>query len=278
MYSDKVLASKLRSKAQNAKKRGIDFTLTLGDMKALYTRNNGTCDYTGLPFNSSRVRTIERINDKEGYVRGNLCLTCQEANQLKDVVLDKTAIKAFRVRRESLAILDCVRGKLTEDYLDFLKKKYDPTFNYTLESDPYKDHFKGLTELTEKGSIESQPFIATKLDNGDIKNMSEIEQMPEDVRIANYYAALAKASRQSGMAFNITFADFKARFRGKKCRFSGKPLDVDSKFILVLDKKKPFAKENIVLVDEAYGNKLNQMTEVMGLSVAEMAKMFKSMV
>ncbi len=279
--SQQKLEVKLHTKKNDARKRGIEFSLVKEDLKALFERNNGACDYTGLPFNTERTPTIERIDDKVGYVRGNLCLVSVEANQLKDTLLDKTHIQSFRLQRNLLPILDTLRTKLTPEYLDHLKLKYRADCNYNPGTDLYKDHFKGLTE------IEVQPILqqATKNDEEPVMtDMTEevkptsLKKLPPDVHIATYYSSLAKMAQRMDMDFDISYAEFKGRMSRKTCAFSGKILGQENKFMLVMDKKKPFSKENLTVVDEEFGLKLTKMSEDIGLSIQEMAKMFKRLV
>lgn len=277
--SETKLKGKLSLKRTNAARRGINFTLKLDDMRALYERNMGFCDYTGLEFTAKRKPTIERINDKGGYESGNLCLVCEEANRMKDSLLDKTYVKTFRLHKEHLNILDALRTKITPEYLEHLKNKYRVDMHYNPSTDLYKDYFKDLTqenvesiisasEETIKQEVEQMPQQHTE-------EQKEEYKLPDDVRIATYYSALAGAAKKTGMEFQITYADFKARFGRRTCSFSGKPLSLDSKFMLVLDNKKPFAKDNVTVVDEEFGHKLTNMSADMGLSVNELAKMFK---
>lgn len=271
--SETQLGKKLNAKRRNAAQRGIEFTIDHKDLRALFQRNSGHCDYTGLPFVGGRCATIERIDDKKGYIPGNLCLTCQQANQMKDTLLDKTHIKAFRVRKDSLDILDALRTKLTPEYLDHLKLKYRADHHYNPGTDLYKDYFKDLTEETVAS------IMPEEITEQETEEMSEETKpafkLPEDVRIARYYATLANAVQKEGMEFTISYAEFKGRLSRKTCSFSGKSLDSENKFVLVLDKKKPLTKSNVAIVDEKFGHKISELSQEMGLSVTEIAQMFK---
>lgn len=271
--SETQIGKKLQAKRRNAMQRGIEFTIDHKDLRALFQRNSGHCDYTGLPFVDGRAATIERIDDKKGYVPGNLCLTCQQANQMKDTLLDKTHIKAFRVRKDSLDILDALRTKITPEYLDHLKLKYRADHHYNPNTDLYKDYFKDLTEETV-ASIMPEEIIEQETEEMSEETKPEFK-LPDDVRIARYYATLANAVQKEGMEFSISYAEFKGRLSRKTCSFSHKKLDDENKFVLVLDKSKPLSKTNVAVVDEKFGHKISQLSQEMGMSVSEIAQMFK---
>ena len=92
--SDLVLAKKYVSKADNARKRNIDFTLTLTGFRNLM--NAKTCYYTGIALTDGSEeiplgtkRTIDRIDHKKPYEKGNVVACCHAFNQLKNE-LEKT--------------------------------------------------------------------------------------------------------------------------------------------------------------------------------------------
>lgn len=276
--SETRLVSKFNAKCKNAKERNIEFKLDHEDLRVLFERNPGYCDYTGLEFNTFRVPTIERIDDKQGYVPGNLCLACDQANQMKDVLLDKDSIQRFRVRKDALGIMDALRTKLTPEYLEHLKQKYRADTHYNPSTDMYKDYFKELTK-------EQVVSILSPNENKEEKIMSEqwseeqkaANDIPEDVHLTAYYGGLAKASKTTGMEFKLTYAQFKAKFTAKTCRLSGKALSLENKFMLVLDKSKPFESANVMLVEESLGHNVMKFAESTGMTIDQIKKMFKKL-
>lgn len=73
----------------NAKKRGIEFCLTLEDVNALIEKSGGRCAVTGIKFDlfkdhGIRVRpwapSIDRIDCKMGYTAGNVRLVANSVN------------------------------------------------------------------------------------------------------------------------------------------------------------------------------------------------------
>ena len=88
---DLYAAKHLVWKAENAKKRGIDFGLTHTGMKNLL--NAKRCFYTGIVLTKSTGKedelklsdfTIDRIDGSKGYVKGNVVACCHAANQMKN--------------------------------------------------------------------------------------------------------------------------------------------------------------------------------------------------
>lgn len=90
---DLYAARHLVWKAENAKKRGIEFNLTMSSMKNLLSARR--CFYTGIPLTKSTGKeengelrlsdfTIDRIDVSKGYVKGNVVACCHAANQMKN--------------------------------------------------------------------------------------------------------------------------------------------------------------------------------------------------
>jgi hypothetical protein len=90
---DLKVANKLRRKAQDAKTRGIEFSLTFQSMKNLMKAKR--CYYTGIVLTEpvglqdgdtgrgASDRTIDRIDGSKGYVPGNVVACCNAANNIK---------------------------------------------------------------------------------------------------------------------------------------------------------------------------------------------------
>lgn len=89
---DLLIARKYISKADNAKKYDIEFSLSLVSFKNLMSAKK--CGYTGIKLTTPRGgglpirctdRTIDRIDNTLGYISGNVIAVCHAANQLKAV-------------------------------------------------------------------------------------------------------------------------------------------------------------------------------------------------
>lgn len=88
---DYIVARKYASKYNNAMKRGIEFTLTLSNIRTLM--NKKTCHYTGIKLTKNLGEpplfsdiTLDRVNPELGYTKGNTVACCHAANQLKSTL------------------------------------------------------------------------------------------------------------------------------------------------------------------------------------------------
>lgn len=88
---DLYVAKKYAAKAQNARDRGLDFTITYTSMKNMLKAKR--CYYTGLPMTKQVGSiqkgsdiTIDRIDASKGYIPGNVVACSYAANQLKSQV------------------------------------------------------------------------------------------------------------------------------------------------------------------------------------------------
>lgn len=85
MISDLLIAKKLVNTSNSAKHREYDFNLTFQDMKRLLTVKK--CFYTGDVLNEidgdNLQRTIDRVDNDKGYIRGNVVACSKEFNLLK---------------------------------------------------------------------------------------------------------------------------------------------------------------------------------------------------
>jgi hypothetical protein len=84
---DEVIAQVYLQKIQSAEDRGISFELSL--MSFINLMRAKRCAYTGVMLADGpglpTSRTIERIDNKKGYVKGNVCTVSYSANSLKAV-------------------------------------------------------------------------------------------------------------------------------------------------------------------------------------------------
>lgn len=269
---EQELKKRFESKKRDARKRGIDFKLTLDDLKVLFLRNNGYCDYTGVPFDNDKHKiSIERIDDKKGYERGNVCLTSAQVNRIKDYALDKTEIKVVRIDQVQEEILKVVQQKVTPEYQKFLSYKYNSLCKF--ESNVYKNHFKGVdySKFYDKVSGVVTQKVELSRNNEGVLKMSD-RQIASDVRIASYYSDMAKHASSEKKDFTVSFAEFKAKFSGTKCKLTGEPVELSQKVFILLDQDKGYTKDNIVLVGKDVGAKMVEASKLLGMSIPEMAK------
>ena len=81
---------KLHSESRRgARRRGIEYSLTLRDIQRLVDRAQGRCEVTGLPFSQEKlgrtsrpfIASLDRIDSTLGYHPGNMRLVCHCVNR-----------------------------------------------------------------------------------------------------------------------------------------------------------------------------------------------------
>jgi len=99
MRNDAGIAKMYLQRIQSAKARGISFELSLMSfMNLLKTKR---CKYTGILLTEPERagqgkkttqlgtdRTLERIDNTKGYIKGNVIAVCHAANQLKNMACE----------------------------------------------------------------------------------------------------------------------------------------------------------------------------------------------
>jgi hypothetical protein len=85
---DEQIARKFIQLKGSADKRGKDWNLTLADIRKLLQRK--TCHYTGVKFTEEGkyARTVDRIDNTKGYVKGNVVACTHWANQMKNELFE----------------------------------------------------------------------------------------------------------------------------------------------------------------------------------------------
>lgn len=269
---EQELKKRFNSKKHDASRRGITFNLTFEDLKALFSRNAGHCDYTGVKFDEDKHKiSIERLDDKLGYERGNVCLTSALVNQIKDFALDKTEVKVVRIDQVADEILKVIQAKVTPEYKKFLAYKYNSLSKF--QSNVYNDYFKGIdySEFYDKvKSVVTQRVELSRNDQGVLK-MSD-NQVASDVRIAVYYSEMAKHASSEKKEFSVSFAEFKAKFSGSKCKLTGEPVESHKKVFILLDQSQGYTRDNMILAGKEVGSKMVEASKLLGMSIPEMAK------
>lgn len=85
------LADKYLQLFRSSVKRGKEFNLTLKDVHNILQQK--TCYYTGTVFEESgpNMRTVDRVDNSLGYVKGNVVACTLAANQAKEHLFEKSA-------------------------------------------------------------------------------------------------------------------------------------------------------------------------------------------
>lgn len=266
------LTERMKRKRQNAEKRGISFTLDLNDwlMMGKKLLGMGNCDYTNLPFHmgtvatyNPRYPTVERIDDKKGYVRGNVCVVMRRANELKDCLVDKK--KAITISEPiDREIVQAMMLNMSKDHMEMLKTKYIPQQekeemnNEDMLSQTAEEH-KHKAEVTEEVTKTVDEVVEAKL--------------PDDVAVALAYANYCKTFSDVGMNVSVTYAQFKAKYVRNTCSMTGEKLTGEPKSILILDLKVGFAKDNFIIVSKKMETAMTQLMIQTGLSLPKITTM-----
>lgn len=103
---DLMLAQHYVNKARNAKSRGIEFTLTLADMRKLLKTKK--CFYTGQPLVFGEVPngfTIDRVDNTIGYTKENSVACAHWVNAWKNSVLENTSSSTYITKENLFKIL-----------------------------------------------------------------------------------------------------------------------------------------------------------------------------
>jgi len=114
---DKNIAIKYLAKIQYCVDKKIEFNLSFYEFKRLITAKY--CKYTGTllthrppgkkNMNSSDV-TIDRVDNKVGYVTGNVVACCHAYNSFKGVLEDPNNIIDFKILEKALKVQKKLQG------------------------------------------------------------------------------------------------------------------------------------------------------------------------
>lgn len=277
-----ILEGRYHAKVERTKKRGIGFSLTLDDwfMMGKKLLGMGACDYTNMPFHmgtaagyNPKYPSVERIDDKKGYVRGNVCVVMRRANELKDFLVDKkTAITIIEPLDRD--IVQAMMLNMSRDHMEILKTKYipqeeetnmnetKPTMTVEVKSEAKKEEVKT--------AVKSEVIVA-----GDAVDPVKL---PEDVAVAIAYAGYCKNFSEVGMSVSVTYSQFKARYMRGTCAMSGEKLPEEPKAILILDLQLGFAKDNFLIVSRKMETAMTNLMISTGMSLPKVAAMLQKVV
>jgi len=288
----KSLEERYRKKVERTKKRGLEFSLTLDDwfMMGEKLLGIGKCDYTNMDFSMRSVHgekdplypTVERINDKKGYVRGNVCVVLQRANELKDCLVDKkTAITIIEpLDRE---IVQAMMLNMSKEHMEQLKLKYIPQEEKEMPVDTSVVVDK--VEISEERTASSAREFAEQhfhkqepVAEETTAPVEEKQKLPDDVAVALAYANYCKTFSDAGMNVSVTYAQFKAKYIRNTCSLTGEKLSGEPKAILIMDLKVGFAKDNFIIVSKKMETALTQLIIQTEMSLPKITAMLNKVV
>uniref|UniRef100_A0AAU8GET1 HNH endonuclease n=1 Tax=Salmonella phage vB_SEnST11_KE23 TaxID=3161174 RepID=A0AAU8GET1_9CAUD len=273
----KNLEERYYTKIERTRKRGLEFNLTLDDwfMMGKKLLGMGTCDYTDMPFHMGTVAgynpkypTVERIDDKKGYVRGNVCVVMRRANELKDCLVDKkTAITIIEpLDRE---IVQAMMLNMSKEHMEKLKTKYIPAEENEMNTDEIMQESNNNISVSHDKApveVEAEPKEAISV------------SLPEDVAVALAYANYCNTFANVGMKVSVTYAQFKAKYIRNTCAMTGEKLTGEPKSILILDLDVGFAKDNFIIVSKKMETAMTQLMIQTGLSLPKITAMMNKVV
>lgn len=115
--NDSALAALYLYKVKSSAERGIDFTLTLNDLKKIISKK--TCYFTGRRFVNDSASidkiTLDRLDNSLGYTRENTVACCYWVNQMKNELFENPR-RPYKVSAKDL-------GKLVNKMIEIEVKK-----------------------------------------------------------------------------------------------------------------------------------------------------------
>ena len=297
------LLKKMERKRQNAKRRGIEFTLTVNDWlmlgEKLLVKGRQYCDYTGLPLSNKTTEfggdnpwfpTVERIDDKVGYCSGNLCICCERANLFKDSLADK-AVPQHIISKDDRKVVQALMRNFSEARMEELKQAYvfseEKAFGKAMpckaevapvapEAEPaecVEEVVAPQVEAEEQPQATPEKTITAAVV---IEEKAKVFcALPEDVNIAEVYAGYARAFANLGVNVSITYAQFKAKYARKYCALTGEPLPEGRKPVLLVDHDKGFSAQNMLIVHPRIEAAVTKLMVDLHMDLRQIAQMFK---
>lgn len=265
-------------KKEETKRRGIAFNLTAEEFSFLKdeSRKYDCCDYTGKHF-SKRAdedgRTMERIDARKGYEIGNICFVTYQANGLKGKVIDNDMGETLS--DEEQVLLGQIRAVLNDKKkLNEIRMKYIPK-NHPL----YVQMQKSVNEPTKQTKAKVVPIKKTEPIETNIKEKPVVEsKLPKkpkngchkDVRLAHTYLKLSEGVEKQGVEFDLSFNQFVMKCKRKTCSLTKR--DLESPFIMRVNRDHSFNDKNILVVERKVADALTDFLDTTGLSIDDFRK------
>ena len=123
----RMARDKIRFLKSRCRKKNLEFNLDMDDVLFFYSLKY--CELTGIelidaPDGMTKVRfnnrTLDRIDNKQGYIKGNILVICHSANKLKAKYEDP-GHKEFEAPADR--VLDIVKQQLLSEW-----KRYPETY------------------------------------------------------------------------------------------------------------------------------------------------------
>ena len=238
LYSDDALNKMYENKRDGSAKRGIDFNLSKDYYVALYkNRCNLTCAYTGRKFITNKgcdhndYPTLERIDHSKPYELGNICFVTKFANHIKSLYIENNT------SRKGLS-----GGTVT--VINLIEKAINNPNAFNAKLEVYQ-------EIYEK-SLERQQELKDREENLNKKLAIDKVQakLKEQQMMSQHYLDITKALGTMNLVCNISFKEFRDKFRVKKDQLTGKPFEAyNDKFLWIPNQEEVIAKGIIEVKD-----------------------------
>lgn len=120
---DGFMKNSAKTAANNARKRNLEWKLTVADLMEMWNQQEGRCALTGIQLThrhgSGRILTnasIDRIDNDRPYERDNVWLVAAAINRARDTMDRQSFVTQFR------ALLHEIAGEGRIDELDFRRR------------------------------------------------------------------------------------------------------------------------------------------------------------
>lgn len=101
---EELLAAKYLQMKMNAKKRGIEFKLTIANMRNLLRRT--TCYYSKIRFDDVHTQSIDRKDNTRGYTIDNVVVCSSLVNNLKEKLMENHRVIETMSQQQIEKMLD----------------------------------------------------------------------------------------------------------------------------------------------------------------------------
>lgn len=137
LFTEKTLKERYNYKKINARKRNIKFDLSFESFAIVMSQP--TCFYTGIPYQSAKEISLERVDNSKGYIEDNVVSCNGYINMLKgDFSLEEIGVLLKRKKIQHLATnftTPLTEQQLRDIYSNtqmFLKRRPLDSFNPTI--------------------------------------------------------------------------------------------------------------------------------------------------
>ncbi len=242
---DKDYENAYNRKKKNSEERGVGFEFSLEEYTAIMkARSSFKCGYTGRDmvvdkgFNHKDYPEMDRVDENKGYSRNNILFCCSSVHKLKTEYIELGKSRKGLSHKE-LCILRSIDKVLKQpEVLAARQQPYHDVFN------------KALARKAELQAKEEQAI--KKLEEQERNAQLETIQakLKEQQIMSQHYLDITKTLSKMGLVSNMTFKQFRDKFRVKNDQLTGKPFNsYDEKFLWIPNKKDVMLKKTVEAKD-----------------------------